>query len=585
MRLKRGARHPADAAQADGREMKATGAHSKVEEIKHESDSLRGALALGLREAAPAFDDPGAALLKFHGVLQGFDRDTADRRRQQGLEGEHQFMARVRVPGGRLSAQQYLALDDLADRYGNGTLRITARQSLQLHGLLKRELKETIAAIDLALLTTFAAAGDVVHAVTIAAAPVRDHRHRRIERDAGLLSGHLLPANAAYHELWLDAERVAGGSDETLYGTAYLPRQFKIGLALPEDNSVDVLTNDLAIIALYEGETLAGYNFNLGGGLGMTHNNPRTYPRLATPVAFVAPDDLLAAATAVVKLHRDHGDRADRLHARLKYLMAERGEAWAKAQLEAYLGKPLEGPRPMPPMRVGDHRGWHEQGDGKLYLGLAVPSGRIADAPAGSRLRTALRVICKAFAPDPILTPQQDIILSNIEPAHRLAIQTVLDGCSVARAEALAPVERWALACPALPSCGQALTEAERVRTPLIGEIRDELARHGLEGERLSVRITGCANGCARPYAGDIGIVGRMPGFYTLWVGGDFAGTRLSFPLLDCLPQALLAGRLGVLFALFAAGRRNGEGFGDFCHRMGAERLRAAFDEPLKEAS
>jgi sulfite reductase (ferredoxin) len=566
--------------------MKATSAYPpRIEDIKHGSDGLRGKLALGLAEAAPAFDDAGAAVLKFHGILQGFDRDSAARRQQQGLDREHQFMVRVRVPAGKLSAQQYLALDDLADRYGDGTLRITARQSLQLHGVLKRELKETIAVVDQALLTTLAAGGDVVHAVTTAAAPIRDHYHRRIEADARRLSAHLLPATGAYREIWLDGERVAGGDEGTLYGGGYLPRQFKIGLALPDDNSVDVLTNDLGIIALYDGERLAGYNFALGGGLGMTHGNPRTYPRLGSLVAFVAPEDLLAAATAVVTLHRDHSDRSDRLHARFKYLIAERGEAWAKSQLEAYLGKSLAPPRSMPPFRVGDHRGWHEQGDGKLYLGLAIPSGRIADAPAGSRLRSALRAICKTFAPDPILTPQQDIILSNIDPAQRRAIERVLDGLGVARAQAQAPVERWSLACPALPSCGLALTEAERVRTPLIGEVRRELARHGLDGERLSVRITGCANGCARPYTGDIGIVGRMPGFYTLWVGGDFAGTRLSFPLLDCVPYAQIAGRLGVLFSLFAAERRAGEGFGDFCQRVGAEHLLAHFAEPLKEAS
>jgi sulfite reductase (ferredoxin) len=564
--------------------MKATGAYANpgIEDIKRGSDGLRGTLTQGLADANAAFDDAGAALLKFHGIRQGVDRDTAARRQQQGLEREHQFMVRVRVPGGRLSAQQYLALDDLADRYGNGTLRVTARQSLQLHGVLKRELKETIVAIDQALLTTLGAAGDVVHAVTTAAAPIRDEKHRRLAADARALTAHLLPATGAYHEIWLDAERV-GGDAETLYGAGYLPRQFKIGLALPDDNSVDVLTNDLGIVALYDGETLAGYNFALGGGQGMTHNNPKTYPRLASLVAFVAPEDLLAAAVAVVALHRDHSDRSDRLHARLKYLIAERGEAWAKAQLETYLGKPLAPPRPMPPFRIVDHHGWHEQGDGKLYLGLAVPSGRIADAPVGSRLRTALRVICKAFAPDLILTPRQGIILSDIDPAHRLAVETVLDGLGVARA--VAPVERWALACPGLLSCGLALTEAERVRAPLIADIRQELARHGLDGERLSVRIAGCANGCARSYAGDIGIVGRMPGFYALWVGGDFAGTRLSFPLLDCVPFGQVAGRLGVLFSLFAAERLTDEGFGDFCHRLGAERLRAAFAEPLKEAS
>jgi sulfite reductase (ferredoxin) len=568
-----------------GRDMKPKGAPSKVEEVKQASDGLRGSLAADLAGSAPAFDDDGYSLLKFHGIYQGYDRDSATERKQQGLDKEHQFMVRVRIPGGRLTAQQYLALDDLADPYANGTLRVTTRQSIQFHGVLKGELKETIAAVNHALLTTLAACGDVVRTVTTVAAPIRDAAHLRLEEDARRLSAHLLPRSSAYHEIWLDGERVAGADEDALYGASYLPRKFKIGLAQPEDNSVDVLTNDLAIIALYDGDRLQGYNLALGGGLGMTHNNPRTFPRLASLVAFIEPDDLLEVAAAVVKLHRDHGDRSDRRHARLKYLIAERGEAWAKAQLEGYLGKTLAAPRPMPPFRVRDHLGWHEQGDGKLYLGLPIPSGRIVDIAGGAQLRTALRMLCTGFAADPILTPQQDVILSNIAPQDRAAIDTLLDGLAVARAENVAPVERWALACPALPTCGLALTEAERVRQPLLAEITDELRRYGLENERLSIRITGCPNGCARPYAGDIGIVGRMPGFYSLWVGGDFAGTRLSFPLLDRVPQAAIARKLGALFGLFAVERLVGEGFGDFCHRWGKERLGAAFAEPLREAS
>jgi sulfite reductase (ferredoxin) len=565
--------------------MKAKGAPSKVEGVKQGSRALRGELAAGLAGPAPAFDDDGYNLLKFHGIYQGYDRDSATERKQQGLEKEHEFMVRVRIPGGRLTAAQYLALDDLADRYANGTLRITTRQSIQYHGVIKRDLKETVASVNQALLTTLAACGDVVRTVTTVAAPIRDARHARLEADARRLSTHLLPQSGAYHEIWLEGERVAGTDEESLYGATYLPRKFKIGLGLPEDNSVDVLTNDVGIIALYEGARLAGYNFALGGGLGMTHNNAKTYPRLATLVAFVAPEDLVEAATAVVKLHRDHGDRSDRRHARLKYLIDERGEAWAKAQLEQYLGKPLEAPRPMPAFQVKDHLGWHEQGDGKLYLGIPVASGRIVDVARGAKLRTALRRIMQRVAPDPILTPQQDIILSNVAPADRPVIDDILETHRVAGTESLKPVQRWALACPALPSCGLALTEAERVREPLIDGIAQELQRYGIENERLSVRITGCPNGCARPYAGDIGIVGRMPGFYALFVGGDFEGTRLNSLLVDRVPYAQVAPKLGQLFAVFAAERNAGEGFGDFCHRVGADRLKAALGIALKEAS
>jgi sulfite reductase (ferredoxin) len=329
---------------------------------------------------------------------------------------------------------------------------------------------------------------------------------------------------------------------------------------------------------------LQGYNLALGGGLGMTHNKPKTYPRLATFIAFVEPDDLLAAAAAVVRLHRDYGDRADRKHARLKYLIAERGEEWTKAQLEAYLGKRLAYPRDMPRFEVVDHLGWHAQGDGLFYLGLPVASGRIADRP-GESLRTALREIVGRFGCDPILSPTQDILLSNIAPQNRAAIDAALRAHGVVMVSDLTQVRRWSLACPALPTCGLALTEAERIQTPLIDAIEERLARHDLLGERFSIRITGCPNGCARPYAGDVGLVGRMPGFFALYVGGDFAGTRLSFNLVDKLAENSVPDTLEVLFALFAAAREAGEGFGDFCHRMGRDALLTALAQSARKAS
>ncbi|MGH7123823.1 MAG: NADPH-dependent assimilatory sulfite reductase hemoprotein subunit, partial [Stellaceae bacterium] len=507
-----------------------------VEVLKGESRALRGRLAEGLADGRPAFDEDGYNLLKFHGVYQGYDRDSATELKQKGLGKQAQLMVRVRIPGGRLTAAQYLALDDLADRHGNGTLRLTTRQSIQFHGVLKRDAKATIIGIDRALLTTLAACGDVVRTVTTVAAPIRDAVHARLEADARRLSAHLLPQSGAYHEVWLDGEPVAGEAEEALYGRTYLPRKFKIGLAVPEDNSIDVLTNDLGIIALFEGERLAGYNLALGGGLGMTHNNPHTFPRLASLVAFIEPEDLLPAVEAVVRLHRDHGDRSDRRRARLKYVIADHGEAWAKARLEEYLGKPLADPRPMRRFQVREHLGWHEQGDGRLYLGVPIPSGRIA-----GEARRALREAIARFGLDPIISPNQDLILSNSAPADRAEIEALLRAGGIALVEDVSPVRRWSLACPALPTCGLALTEAERVHDPLMAGIEAALARHGLERERLAVRITGCPNGCARPYAGDIGIVGRMPGFYALYVGGDFVGTRLNFRLLDRVAEAEVA--------------------------------------------
>jgi sulfite reductase (ferredoxin) len=554
---------------------------SKAEAIKQQSRQLRGRLAQDLADTAQPFDNEGYSLLKFHGIYQGYDRDSATERKQRGEEKIWQFMVRVRIPGGRLTADQYLALDELADHHANGSLRVTTRQSIQFHGVVKSGLKETIAELNRSLLVTLAACGDVVRTVTTVPVPRADVVHRRLDADARRLSTYLLPKTGAYHEIWLDGDKLAPDPDpgiseeapDPLYGERYLPRKFKVGLAIPQDNTIDVLTNDLGIVALFEGDALTGYNFHLGGGHGMTHNNPKTYPRLATPVAFVGPDDLLEAGAAVVRLHRDYGDRGNRRHARLKYVIAERGEAWARDRLSADLGKPLEPCRPMPAFRVPDHMGWHDQGDGRLFLGLPVASGRIVDDER-AQLRTALRQIVRRFGSDPILTPTQDIILSNIVPVDRESIAAILRAHKVRFGEDLLPVERWALACPALPSCGLALTEAERVRDDIVAAIAERLRGWGLEGERLSVRITGCPNGCARPYSGDIGIVGRMPGFYSLYLGGDFEGTRLNEPMADKLALAEIADALDPIFGLFAGSRAPGEGFGDFCHRLGREALR-----------
>jgi sulfite reductase (ferredoxin) len=558
---------------------------SKAEAVKQQSRQLRGHLARDLSDTARPFDNEGYSLLKFHGIYQGYDRDSATERKQRGDDKVWQFMVRVRIPGGRLTADQYLALDALADRYANGSLRVTTRQSIQFHGVVKAGLKATIAEINAALLTTLAACGDVVRTVTTTPAPIRDAVHNRLESDTRRLSSHLLPRTGAYHEIWVDStqwQENEGASDapDPLYGERYLPRKFKIGLAIPEDNTIDVLTNDLAIVAVFDGERLAGYNFLLGGGHGMTHNNPKTYPRLATPVAFVEPEDLLDAAAAVVKLHRDHGDRGNRRHARLKYVVAEHGEDWARERLSDYLGKTLAPCRAMAPFEVPDHLGWHEQGDGKFYLGIPVSSGRI-----DNHLRTALREIVSRFHCDPILTPSQDIILSEIRPEDRGAIDAMLRDHGVRLTEDMLPVERWALACPALAGCGLALTEAERVRDDIVVAIETRLRHYGLEGERLSIRITGCPNGCARPYTGDIGIVGRMPGFYALFVGGDFEGTRLNTALADKVPLNGIADVLDPLFALYAAIRAEGEGLGDFCHRIGMPALQRALAETQKGAA
>jgi len=536
---------------------------SAVEWLKAESHGLRGRLAEELAQGGKQVSEDAYNLLKFHGTYEQYDRDTATALKQQKHDKDYSFMVRVRMPGGRLTAAQYLALDELADQYANGTLRITSRQGVQFHCVVKDNLKRTIAAINATLLTTLAACGDVARNVMTTAAPRRDAVHRRLDADSALLSKALLPHSHGYHEIFLDAEKVSGEA-EPLYGPTYLPRKFKIALAVPSDNTVDVLTNDLGLIALFEGDVLLGYNVALGGGLGMTHNRPDTYPRLATVLGFVGPDDLLAVTEAVIRLQRDYGDRGDRKRARLKYVMDDRGTEWVRETLGTYFGRPLTDPRPMPPFAVPDHLGWHEQGDGLCWLGLPVPSGRISGA-----LRVALREVVSRFGVDPVMTPQQDVLLTNIAPADRSALEAVLRAHKVAFAEDSSVLARWTLACPALPTCGLALTEAERVRETIVASLESVLRRLGLAEERISLRITGCPNGCVRSYAGDIGLVGRVPGAYAVYVGGDFAGTRLSFKLLERVKQADLAHRLEPILAAFASQRQRDEGFGDFCHRMG----------------
>jgi sulfite reductase (ferredoxin) len=549
---------------------------SAVEHLKSASHGLRGRLAEELAEGGIQVSEDAYNLLKFHGSYEQFDRDTATERKQHGIEKEYQFMLRVRMPGGLMTADQYLGMDRLADDRANHTIRITTRQGIQFHGILKGDLKTAIAEINHTLLTTMSACGDVVRNIMASPTPLRDAPHARIERDARLLSEHLKPKSRAYYQIFLDeAPNPEVDEEETLYGATYLPRKFKIGLTTESDNTIDVLTNDMGIVAHFEGDTLQGYTVAVGGGLGMTHNKPRTYPRLATPIAFVQPDELLAMVDAVIKLQRDHGDRGDRRRARLKYVVDDRGLPWIRETLATYFGAPLVEPRALN-LRVPDLLGWHAQGDGNFWLGVPVAAGRIADFPQGAQLRTALRTIAQQFSPGFTLTPQQDVLLTDIAPADRAPIEAILRKHHVKLAQDMTPMAQYALSCPALPTCGLALTEAERMHEEIVGGIDVLLARHGLSDRRVSVRITGCPNGCARTYAGDIGIVGRMPGFYAIYVGGDFEGTRLSFKLLEKVPHAAVISSFDPLFGAWARDALEGEGFGDFCYRTGMDALLAA---------
>ncbi len=546
---------------------------SAVETMKTESHGLRGRLAEELAEGGIQVSEDAYNLLKFHGSYEQFDRDTATWRKQHGQEKEYQFMLRVRMPGGRLTPDQYLGLDRLADDRANHTIRITTRQGIQFHGILKGDLKPAIAAVNHTMLTTMSACGDVVRNIMASPTPRRDAAHARIEADARLLSEHLKVKSRAYYQIFLDeAPNPELDETETLYGPTYLPRKFKIGITTENDNTIDVLTNDLGIVAHFDGDVLRGYTACVGGGLGMTHNKPRTYPRLATPIAFVQPDQLIAIVDATIKLQRDHGDRGDRRRARLKYVIDDRGLPWMRETLAQYFGAPLAEP-PALKLGVPDLLGWHEQGDGLWWLGVPVAAGRIADFPDGAELRTALRAIAQGFPINYTLTPQQDVLITDIAPDDRTRIEDLLRRHHVALAEQLSPMAQYALSCPALPTCGLALTEAERMHAEMVDGFDALLTKHGLSERRISVRITGCPNGCARTYAGDIGIVGRMPGFYALFVGGDFEGTRLNFKLLEKVPHAAVISSFDPLFEAWAREGHANEGFGDYCSRVGIEKL------------
>lgn len=558
---------------------------SHVEDIKEASVYLKGTLSEELADAStPFISEDNEQLIKHHGSYQQYDRDTATERKKAGLEKEWSFMVRVKCPGGRMTAEQYLKMEELAATYANGTLRITTRETFQFHGILKGNMKAHIAGINHALLTTLGGCGDVVRNIMCTPAPIKDAVHDRILADTRLLAKELAPKTSAYHEIWLDGENVArvpeNESLEPLYGKYYLPRKFKIAVGVAEDNSVDMLTHDLALVQIWESGMLKGYNIYMGGGLGMTHNKPETYPRLASPIAYIEEKDFLRGAEAVVKLQRDHGDRSNRKHARLKYVVEEKGIAWTRQTLEEYFGAKLQDPKPTKAFAVVDHMGWHEQKDGKWYLGIPVSSGRIADRGA-EKILSGLHHVISTYKMPIVLTADQNIILCDIAEKDKAAVTKDLKSFGIKLNEDVTNIYRNFLACVALPTCGLALAEAERAKLPLVEEIEKVMEKHGILSEKISIRMTGCPNGCARPYAGDIGIVGRMPGHYALYIGGDFDGTRLNTKVFDRVPFENLTDVFDVLFEQYAAEKKPGEGFGDFAHRKGVKVLASLVEARL----
>lgn len=543
---------------------------SAVEGIKTRSRQLRGTIAEGLTDQITgAISDDDTQLIKFHGSYQQDDRDLRAERREQKLEPAWQFMVRARIPGGLCTPAQWLAFDAISREYANGTLRLTTRQTFQLHGILKRDLKPTIAAINRALLDTLAACGDVNRNVMSTTLPASRAVHAEALDLARRISAHLLPRSGAYHEIWLDGEKLVDTAevDEPVYGRTYLPRKFKIGVAVPPDNDVDVYSQDLGFIAVLEGSRITGYHVVVGGGMGVTHGDLGTWPRVADGLGVCSPAVAVAVAEAVVTTQRDHGDRTNRKHARLKYTVEDMGLDAFRAEVERRAGIRFT---PAPPLHFNDNgdraQGWHQDDEGLWHYMLYAPAGRIRD-DGRWRALSGLRAIAQTELAQFRLTANQNLLLSDIDPAYKGTIQSLLEVYGLTTT--VSPVRHLALACVGLPTCALAMAESERYAPDFLTAVEGLLERHGLAGTPINLRITGCPNGCARPFLAEIALVGKAPGRYNLYLGGARDGSRLTVPFRDNITETEILIELDTVLAAYAAHRHPAESLGDFVRRAG----------------
>ena len=567
-----------------------------VEEAKINSNYLRGEIGQELFDENDFFGKDSVHLLKTHGLYQQDDRDARAAARASGEGGKGDkafiFMVRTRIPGGKLTSEQLLAELAIGDELGNSTVRITTRQGIQHHGIPKHSLQETMRRIDAIKLTTLAACGDVNRNVMCCPAPHHNETvHQELQDLTDKIAEHFRPKTQAYYEIWLRDPtaneevclKSAGPEVEPIYGPTYLPRKFKMAVGLPEDNCVDLYANDLGLMAITAAGKIIGYNVLVGGGFGVTPSAKKTFPAVAKRMAYCEAKDVIAVAEAVVKVQRDFGNRADRKTARLKYLIAERGLPWFKAKVEEYFGAALADPHPADVTGFDDHMGWAEQGDGRWFYGLNVENGRVKDE-GEFRLKTALRVICNDLKPSIRLTAHQSILFCDLAAEQRPVLERILREHGVKLTEEISNVRRWSMACVAWPTCGLSITEAERALPGVIDQLEVELAKLGLDRETFTVRMTGCPNGCARPYNSDIGLVGKSAGKYTVFLGGRLLGDRLNVNYKDSVPEADLIATLVPVLTYFKHERTAGETFGDFCHRKGVEDLHAWADKFTAES-
>lgn len=542
----------------------------EVERIKDRSNYLRGTIVESLADPLTgALAESDTQLIKFHGSYQQDDRDLRDERRKQKLEPLYSFMIRIRVPGGVCTPAQWLAVDELARTHANGSIRLTTRQAFQVHGVLKRNLKATIREINDALMDTIAACGDVNRNVMCNPNPYQSPLHAEVYETAAKISAHFTPKTSAYHEIWLNGEKVAGGEvkdEEPIYGRHYLPRKFKTAVAIPPHNDVDIFANDMGFIAIEAKGKLAGFNVTVGGGMGMTHSEPATYPRLADVLGFVTPDQVIPVAEQIVMVQRDYGDRTNRKHARLKYTIDDRGIKWFREEVERRLGWKLGKARPFAFESNGDQYGWLQGPDKMWHLTLFIQNGRVIDRD-GHPMMTGLREIAKIHDGDFRITGNQNLILANISPKKKPAIEKLLKKYKLHDTDRQTGLRLNSMACVAFPTCGLAMAESERYLPSLLDKLDAVMKDAGLEHEPIVIRMTGCPNGCARPYLGEIGFVGKAPGRYNLYLGAGFAGERLNKLYRENLNEQQILDELTPLIHRYAKDRKPGEHFGDFVVR------------------
>jgi len=543
-------------------------AESKNEIGKRNSRHLRGTIAETLASQATHFEGGDKGLLKFHGTYQQDDRDLRHENRKKGLEEAFQFMIRCAIPGGVVTADQYLVLDALAENFANHSLRVTTRQGFQFHGVIMKNLKATIAGINHSLLTTLSACGDVERNVMTCPAPLNDEAHVTLRRVAREIAIQLRPATRAYHEIWLDGEKaLSTEQEEPFYGDVYLPRKFKTAIALADDNCVDLYNNDAALIAIVEGSKVVGYNVLVGGGMGMTHGKADTVARLAEPVGFVGWEHAVETVRTMCAIFRDHGNRADRRHARIKYLINEWGIERFRDEFRRRALFDLHDWRPVPRPVCHDHLGRNRQDNGKWFYGVFVENGRIIDRD-GLRIKTALREIVKSHRPGLTLTPHQNVLLTGLDERTVDAIERSLAAHGVTPATLLSAARRYSMACPALPTCGLAMSESERLMPTVVDAFEAELTSLGLRDEPITLRMTGCPNGCARPYTADIAFVGRRPDVYHVYVGGGMGGDRVVDLFAGDVKTEDLVSTLRPLLQGWAVNRRKGESLSDYYQRL-----------------